>query len=273
MKDSSLFSGSGIIGKVVSGLFSHRNTFHIPHESETNSKFFLLLDTIQKLVTIKIAYIRIPVIWKGKISYTRFKSLSFTILVIFLFLNSSACNQSSGNEADSNNNLLIGLVAGQTQLRDSLISINGYWEDNFYLSGVITKAGNFIVSTNLSGTGTWSTTSSTSNDRVNRIVEYDNAARVLYFQQGQGNNNNFTSSGFPDYREKFGKIVWTLPSATGCESSATQCFYYCESVFGKSSLSAAKSDTTQVNSTNPGSSGCNGSSWSRALSRQGNPNW
>jgi hypothetical protein len=202
------------------------------------------------------------------------KTFFISSLVLF-WINCTSPNQVDKSESDRN--LLLALLSyneAQT-LKSAKTEINGYWITGFYAGGAFTASGNLIVSTNLEGTGTWSNTSSGSfsNDSVFRIVQYDNVNRRFFYQQGQGNNNNFSALGGSDNRAKYGRIDWTAVTSTDCEKGASRCFYYCERVNGKDSLSAATSDTATSDSSNPKTTGCGSFAWSKALFRTGNPAW
>lgn len=200
-----------------------------------------------------------------------------TILILGMALFLSSCTKTETVEkSESDRNLLLAVLSySEAQsLKANEIDIKGYWFTGFYAVGKFTASGNLIVSTNPDGTGTWSTTSSGSFgiDRVDRIVQFDNSKRQLFYQQGQGNSNNYLPFG-TDNRAKFGRLDWTTVSTQGCEEGASKCFFYCERVNGKASLSEAISDSSTSDSSDPKTKGCGAFPWNQANFRTANPDW
>ncbi len=191
------------------------------------------------------------------------KQISIFLQTTLLLFTLSNCTQKS-DDTKANQNLLLALIqtAEVQRLNQYEIPINGYWEIGFYIGTTYTKSGYLIISTNVDGTGTWSSTSSYGNG-ASRIVEIDKANRRLFYQEGLGSYD----------AKKFGRIDWTEVSSSGCEKSAPKCFYYCIAVFGKNTLNEAKNDPTVTNSTNPKASGCGAFGWSIALQLNTNTNW
>ncbi|MCB1192317.1 MAG: hypothetical protein H7A23_26565 [Leptospiraceae bacterium] len=199
----------------------------------------------------------------------------------FLLISTNCQNNSDTVSKDTANTYLLAALLQTNELQtfqNRLVELQGYWKTGYYASSTYTESGRIVVMTSPydSGLGSWSTTTSSSSSSIDdffyRIVEIDNANNKLYYQQGQGNNNYYASFG-TDYRGKYGRIDWTNTTTSGCENSASKCFYFCEAVIGKDSLSAAKSDTTTTDSSSPTSSGCNGFGWSRALSTTDTTSW
>lgn len=194
----------------------------------------------------------------------QFKQLTIILLVTVLSFTLWNCQQKQ-DDTKANNNLLLALVQNAEVQRLSRyeLPINGYWEDGFYIGNSYLKSGYLIISTNVDGTGTWSSTSSFGNGN-SRIVEIDAANRKLFYQEGVGSSYN---------AKKFGRIDWTEVSSGSCEKNAPKCFYYCLAVFGKNTLAEAKADTTTTNASNPKSSGCGAFGWSIALQLSKDTNW
>ena len=82
------------------------------------------------------------------------------------------------------------------------------------------------------------------------IVEYDNAANVVYTQNPP--NAQYSPN-------KFNKIVYTEPAGGS--------FYYCTIAYGKDTLAAAKADATVADSSEPDTKGCGGFSWNKATAQ------
>lgn len=131
------------------------------------------------------------------------------------------------------------------------LEINGFWKDNFggYHNIYASKSASYGTK------GYWE-------GLTNRIiVEFDNSSRTLYvkginepsYADCNGNGTNGQSG-----VECYSRIVWTKHNDS---------YYYCEIVFNKGSLDAAKSDPATANATNPDSSGCGGFSWTKFVQK------
>ncbi|MFN3604083.1 MAG: hypothetical protein ACK4UJ_05170 [Leptonema sp. (in: bacteria)] len=131
------------------------------------------------------------------------------------------------------------------------LEINGKWKDNYsgyhQIYGIKTKKyGTF---------GFWE-------GLFNRIiVEFDNSTRTLYVKginepswaDCNGNGTNGESG-----VECYSRIVWTYSNDS---------YYYCEIVFNKASLNAAKEDPKTANDSNPSAGGCGGFPWTKFVQR------
>jgi hypothetical protein len=105
----------------------------------------------------------------------------------------------------------------------------GNWIDNFDSPQIIDAA-------------TWNSST---------IIEYDNAANVVYAQYPADDEYS---------PNKFSKTVYTDPKDDS--------FYFCTIVFSADSLEDAKSDTAVADDTDPENSGCGQFSWSFATKQQ-----
>lgn len=190
------------------------------------------------------------------------------ILVISMTLFLFNCqNDSNTVSKDTANAYLLAALVKSSELdtyKNSFIEIQGYWQDGYYFGGSYTKNTDPILITTESDTvGSWSAPSSYGNT-IRRIIEFDDANNRLYYQESA--YDSFSGS-------KYGRIDWTEITTSGCENSATKCFNYCLAVFGKNSLSEAKSDTTTSDSSDYKNSGCGSAAWSHATYISNTESW
>jgi hypothetical protein len=196
---------------------------------------------------------------------TTFK-ITLTMLVFAFAFN---CNQSGTvDKSKANENLVIGLVAGNTNGSTSVLTglaeVRGVWKDGFCSGGTCTGFSSTLsIAQDPTGFGVWTTGSG-----YYRIIESSNTERYLIYQYLPtatfGNANKYT------------KILWTQPQTTDCENGASKCFYYCtvlnSSFTGYSTLDEARNvSTTSYSSTNPKTTGCGGFGWSKATFLSSNP--
>ncbi len=194
-----------------------------------------------------------------------------TILLSVLVIQ---CNQSGKvDESKANENLFIGLLAGNTAgqnfVQNQLAEIRGVWKDGFCSGGSCTGFTTTLsIAQDPSGFGIWTTGSG-----YFRILESSNTNRYLIYQYLPtatfGNANKYT------------RILWTAPQTTDCENGASKCFYYCtvlnSSFTGFNTIDEARSSTldpTKYNTNDLKRSGCGGFGWSKATFVSNNPaNW
>jgi|GEM_PF-6835374 len=172
------------------------------------------------------------------------------------------------------NELIIGLVVGQVSGRTSALSFvtdyNGNWDTGFTYdaSGQLTGTpnGRWILATNPDGSGSIITFFGSGSDVTYRFLSFNAATRQLFYQNTPG-TNNFSP-------RTYGRFDFTAITNSGCERSASKCFYYCETVFGQTTLAAAQASTATSNTAAPTSAtACGGSTFSRALYRTDNATW
>lgn len=195
-----------------------------------------------------------------------------SLLVMLTILSLTACAKDQVEKSEADNNLLIGLLAGQTNALQFVTEYNGNWNTGYTYdsNGVLTgePTGRWILSTNPDGSGTIISGDSAGGwgDTTYRILSYDSKTRRLFYQNTPG-TNNFSAA-------TFGRIDFTEVSSTNCEKNAKKCFYFCEAVYGKASIEDVYKDTTISNSTQPTvSNSCGTSKFNRALYRENNSTW
>ena len=182
-------------------------------------------------------------------------------------------------KSEAEANLVFGLLFGQQQgkssVENSLIAIQGLWKVGFYNAGTFTPlpSERLVVTTSPNGLGSWATTSSGQSENFYRIIEIDNKKQSLIFQQGKSAANDLSSFNLPDYREKYGRIVWTEPRSQGCEADGKRCFDYCQIDFGLSSIQAVKASSNVADSTNVKTGGCGPFAWSHAIQIEDFTSW
>lgn len=202
--------------------------------------------------------------------------LQTTVLVGLLFSFSFCQMEKQVSESEANQNLLVGLLAGQTLSTSFLLEYNGQWNAGYTYdaNGNVTQAsltGRLIIATNPDGSGSIisgyekNADYFSGGDTTYRILSFDRATRRLYYQNTPG-NNNFSNS-------TFGRIDYTPVTTSGCEFGASRCFYFCEAVSGKTTLAEVQSSTVTSNATNYATNGCGGFTFSRTLSRTENSTW
>jgi hypothetical protein len=206
-----------------------------------------------------------------------FSKKSKSILAMVTLGFTMACSANGKvDQSEADNNLLIGLIAGQTNALQFVTDYNGNWNIGYSYdtNGVLTgePTGRWILSTNQDGSGTIISGNNTNanyfggGDLAYRILSYDRQTRRLYYQNTPG-GNNFSNS-------TFGRIDFTEVKTTNCEKNAKKCFYFCEAVYGKASLEIVLTDTTVSNSAQPtAANACGSSKFSRALYREDNSTW
>ncbi|TGN13148.1 hypothetical protein [Leptospira ilyithenensis] len=190
--------------------------------------------------------------------------LTIAMLAISLF---TACDSGKVNKSDADSNLLTGLFIGQQQgqaqgqssILNSLIEIRGYWKGGFCSGGTCTSfTSNVSIAQDPTGFGVWASGSS-----YTRIISADSSARTLIYQYTP--TDSFSPS-------KYTKVLWTEPTSTGCENSATKCFYYCTVFPNFATLAEAQNaNLSTYSSTDPTKTGCSGFGWSKALFVSSNP--
>lgn len=204
------------------------------------------------------------------------RTIKTTALTFILLAQMVACStEKKVSESDANNNLLVGLLAGSALSTSFLLDYNGQWNAGFTYdaNGQMTGTpnGRLIIATNADGSGSIiSGYNSNANyfgggDTTYRILSFDKSTRRLYYQNTPG-GNNFSHS-------TFGRIDYTPVTTAGCELGASKCFYFCEAVSGKATLSEVQASTVTSNATNYATNGCGGFTFSRALSRTENSTW
>jgi len=183
-------------------------------------------------------------------------------------------------KSEAEANLVFGLLFGQQQgkssVENSLIAIQGLWKGGYYNAGTFIlppQNVRLVVTTSPNGLGSWATTSSGQYENFYRIIEIDNKKRSLIFQQGKSAANDLSSFNLPDYREKYGRIVWTEPRSQGCEADGKRCFDYCEIDSGLSSIQAVKASSNVADSTNVKTGGCGPFAWSHAIQIEDFTSW
>ena len=183
----------------------------------------------------------------------------FTILIAFgLLVNCSGLGKDKKDSGLDKNaeNLLLADYLNKTNVE--YLEINGKWKDDFG-SGIVYDI--YAEKNALSGfQGFWGDF----NYRI--IVEFDNNTKTLYVKGiGEPNYggpfsadcNGNGISGEPGV-ECYSRIVWT---------KFNNDYYYCIVVYGKGSLEQAKNDPTTADSSNPASSGCGNSPWTKFVQK------
>ncbi|MCE9500076.1 MAG: hypothetical protein K8R21_06215 [Leptospira sp.] len=183
----------------------------------------------------------------------------FVVSVVLLAL--SACTQSeeSVSKKESDANLIAGLLAlNQANILaagaassanaslNAYIEVAGSW--NSFTGNQTTKGGDVYISSDSNRKGSWDDNSIPNGFSTTRIIqEFDNSKNTLYYLQTV--DAAFNAS-------RFGKFVWT--------DMSNNTFYFCEIVFGQSSLAAAKASTATADSSKLTTTGCAGFAWSRS---------
>ena len=180
----------------------------------------------------------------------------FTILIAFgLLVNCFGLRTDKKDSGLDKNaeNLLLADYLNKTNVE--YLEINGKWKDNWTYHYIYAEKNAF------SGLhGFWE-------GLINRIiVEFDNNTKTLYVKGiGEPNYGDLYSAdcngnginGEPGV-ECYSRIVWTKYNND---------YYYCEIVYNKGNLEQAKSDPTTANSSNPASSGCGNSPWTKFVQK------
>ena len=217
------------------------------------------------------------------------KFMGFVILISITVLNTN-CHDNDNSKFPYKNATLL-LAYEYQRLSSSLLPIQGYYDTGYYSSGTFTSnTPKLVVSASTSGIGTWAEAEPTTggtygkcnngatvtgngtsggSDKFYRIISYTSSTNTLILQTSTSCDFN----GFSDTRATYSKIIFTSLTTSGCESSATSCFSYCEIAYGKTSVALAQNDTTVANSSLLTTTGCGGSSWSRALTRSNTTTW
>ncbi|MCZ8155456.1 MAG: hypothetical protein O9264_05010 [Leptospira sp.] len=197
-----------------------------------------------------------------------FKTIQITLTLLVLTFVTNCDQSGKVDESKANQNLLVGLVAGnsagQSSVLGSLAEIRGVWRDGFCSGGSCTGfTSTLSVAQDPSGFGIWTTGSG-----YFRIIESSNANRNLIYQ--------YLPTATFGNASKYTKILWTEPQTTDCENGASKCFYYCtvlnSSFTGFNTLDEARNfSTASYSSADPKRSGCGGFGWSKALFVSSNP--
>lgn len=199
-----------------------------------------------------------------------------SFVLLGLVFQSTACQmEKQVPQSDSEQNLLVGLLAGSALSTSFLLEYNGQWNAGFSYnaSGQLTgtPTGRLIIATNADGSGSIISGFEKNSDYFGggdttyRILSFDKSTRRLYYQNTPGGNNFAHST--------FGRIDYTPVTTSGCEFGSAKCFYFCEAVSGKATSAEVLNSTVTSNPTNYATNGCGGFTFSRALSRTENSTW
>ena len=186
-------------------------------------------------------------------------TLRLTMLVMALLITISNCTD--GNQVDqskADENLVLGLLAGQAQELNREFSLNGQW-DSFTGNGT-TKDTIQTFSAKLGSLGLF-LIDATTYSSCGIIHSFDNNSGY-YINQNPPNNgscpNGFTDASKGKYfKTVFFKNTEKSNSYWTCTVNAT----------GKNTLEEALALADTTVRTNPGTSGCGGFSWSRIEKR------
>jgi len=191
-----------------------------------------------------------------QLSKPNIKRLIATISFLMLF---SFCNQSNQvDQSKADQNLLVGLLAGQAQEANKDFTLNGQW-DSFTGNGTTkdtiqtfnAKAG--VVGIYLTDATTYSS--------CGLIHSFDNNSG--YYINQNPPNNGICPNGFTDASK--GKYFKTVFFKNTAKSNS---YWTCTiNSTGKNTLEEALALPDTSVRTNPGSSGCAGFSWSRIEKR------
>ncbi|GIX42460.1 MAG: hypothetical protein KatS3mg129_2193 [Leptospiraceae bacterium] len=177
----------------------------------------------------------------------RYKLIFINLLILQLFVNCFGFGEdkSNGKLDEKSENLLLVDYLNKTNIE--FLEINGNWKDNWGSYHQI-----YAEKNPLSGVhGFWE-------GLINKIiVEFDNSSKTLYVkginEPSWADCNNNSTNG-ENGVECYSRIVWTKYNGS---------YYYCEIVYNKASLEAAKQDTTQADASNPDSTGCGLYAWTK----------
>ncbi|MCW7494547.1 hypothetical protein ND861_18200 [Leptospira sp. 2 VSF19] len=193
-------------------------------------------------------------------------NLQLTIAILSIAVITACTEAGHVDKSEANTNLLTGLVIGQQQgkssVMDSLAEIRGYWKGGFCSAGTCSSfTSNVSIVQDPSGFGIWASGSS-----YLRIISVDIVGRTFIYQYLP--NDTYSPS-------KYTKVIWTAPTTTGCENSASKCFYYCTVYPNFATLTEAENvNLSNYSSADPTRTGCGGFGWSKALFVSLNPtNW
>ncbi|MBU45455.1 MAG: hypothetical protein CMN76_19745 [Spirochaetaceae bacterium] len=159
-------------------------------------------------------------------------------------------------EKQSQNQLLLGLLAGTALESGKDFALNGVW-DSYFGSGTSTTTIT-TISAKSGTTGLWLDDDSSYSSCV-RIIQFNNAEGVAITQNPSQNGACFSSD--PN-KGKYNKVLFFPSTYNGKDV-----FWNCTIAFGKDTVQAALDAEDTSNRTSPESSGCGSSPWSRLEAR------
>lgn len=154
-----------------------------------------------------------------------------------------ACPFQQEEDNSEQANMLLMLTAMPEQME-----LNGTWSDGFSTHSILasrTISGGTSGFWNSGGNGT--------------VLEFSNSTRTAYVKTGIPGWCTGQGAAYPNCPcfsagECYNRNVWTKSGGD---------FYYCQIVYNKSTLDAAKADATTADPSNPSANGCGGFAWSK----------
>ena len=191
------------------------------------------------------------------------KQTQLTVAILAILFSIACADTGKIDQSEADTSLLTGLIIGQQRGQSDILSllaeVRGYWRGGFCGGGTCTSfTSNVSIVQDPSGFGVWA-----SGNGYQRIISVDNVSRSLIVQYRP--SDSFSPS-------RYTKILWTAPTSSSCENSASRCFFYCTVFPNFTTLEAAQNvDLSAYSSANPATTGCGGFGWSKALFVSSNP--
>ena len=160
----------------------------------------------------------------------------------------------ANNSEDELAGVALLLVSSQTSYPIAM-ALNGSYDDNWGSSHTI-SAEQTAADTN--GAGTWITDATTRS-----VLEFSNEEKTAYVKGSvpawcTGQGTSFPNCECFSAAECYSRMVWL-------ESGSK--FYYCEIVYNKPDLAAAKADGSTANPSDPATGGCGVGSWTELTAK------
>ncbi|MCW7479702.1 hypothetical protein [Leptospira kanakyensis] len=182
------------------------------------------------------------------------RTIKTTILSLILLSNFIACQtEKQVSETDANNNLLIGLLAGQSAESTKDFALNGMW-NSFTGSGTTSNTlTTFSAKFGQKGVQLEDSSGFGGYSGCYIIIEFNNAEGSFITQNPENNGGCFAGD---TNKGKYNKVFFFK------NTDKNNSYWVCTVAFGKT-YDEAKAQADTSTKTNPGSSGCGASAFSR----------
>ncbi|MCG6144396.1 hypothetical protein ND856_01005 [Leptospira bandrabouensis] len=182
------------------------------------------------------------------------RTFGTTILSLFLLGQIIACQaEKQISESDANNKLLIGLLAGQASESSKDFALNGVWNSFTGNGTTLDTISTYSAKSGSKGLQLDDSSGFGGYSSCYIIIEFNNAEGSFITQNPENNGGCFAGD---TNKGKYNKVFFFKNTAK--ENS----YWICTVAFGKTyDVAKAQADTTTK--TNPGSSGCGASAFSR----------
>ncbi|MBM9592474.1 hypothetical protein JWG41_19810 [Leptospira sp. 201903075] len=181
------------------------------------------------------------------------RTLKTTALSLILLALIACSTEKQVSETDSNNNLLMGLLAGQVSESSKDFTLNGVWNSFTGNATTLDTITTFSAKYGTHGLQLDDSSAFGGFSSCYIIIEFNNAEGSFITQNPENNGGCFAGD---TNKGKYNKVFYFKNTAK--ENS----YWLCTVAFGKT-YDVAKAQADTSTRTNPGSSGCGASAFSR----------